>query len=219
MGLGNGPDESGSFPGLLWMTVHTPWCKPILSTSCSHTLVFWCFRARSSLQLSEFQNPQSTQVGDLPPFAKPVSHRVCARPHIHPQEGDSDPSEAQQPSGTWVQVCTGTGARLGAGPGAVGRSGLPACSREGPESQQAVLWVRSPSAVSGPPDGGQQGGCLGTGPLVPARTPVAQPAHPLQVPLPGTPQSPPPPGVLKVAPLRCSTVAFLVCFPKMIFFS
>lgn len=77
MGLGNGPDESGSFPGLLWMTVHTRWCKPILSTSCSHTLVF-----SSPIVLLHFNCPSSKTPKalrlEICHLLQSLFHTVCA---------------------------------------------------------------------------------------------------------------------------------------------
>lgn len=119
-----------------------------------------------SLQLSEIQKPQATQVGDMPPSAK----SVCAfSPEGRPQKGDPPPFSQRQQLRTHVQVCTGTGVSLGtaegrsliAGGGCPGFSG-PAVRRD----------------ATGPPEGGQRGGCPEWGlwcqkrPLQPAHGPL-----------------------------------------------
>lgn len=130
-----------------------------------------------SLQLSEIQKPQATQVGDVPPSAK----SVCAfSPEGCPQKGDPAPFSQRQQPRTHVQVCTGTGVSLGTAEGRslIAGGGCPGFS--GPAVRQDLRRVAS--------EVGAQSGASGA-----RKDPCSQPQGPFKAASPrGRLSSPPP---------------------------
>lgn len=143
VGLVKGPDGCGSFRSLLWVTVHTPCRKPILSPPLAHLGVAKPDRLLIHLNCPSSRNP------------KPLRLETC-------RLLQSVRGSARGPARVWG----GRGCRLALGRGAA--------------SQQAVLWVCSPSPATGPPEGGQWGGCPERGPWRQRR-----PLRPSPTPLPG----------------------------------